>query len=62
MDTRYSIVGYNERKRLVILEKQVRWGIHFDEIRVTNITRKYSGERTIALEGIKHNLSKIGGL
>ena len=58
----YTIIGYNERKRKVILEKKVRYGIYYDEIRVTNITRNLDGENNIRLIGLKFNLKHIQGL
>jgi len=55
-DETYTIIGYNETKRKVILEKQVRYGIYYDEIRVTNITRNLDKENNIRLFGMKFNV------
>jgi len=62
MDETYTIIGYNEKKRKVTLEKKVRYGIYYDEIRVTNITRNLDGENNIRLIGLKFNLKHIQGL
>ena len=61
-DDSYDIVGYNEKTRTVIIEKEVRYGIYFDEIKKSTITRKLNKNNQISLAGIKHDLSGIHGL
>lgn len=61
-DDTYDIIGYVEKSRKVIIEKQFRYGIHYDEIRTTRLTRKLNKNNQISLAGIKHDLSGIHGL
>jgi len=55
-DETYTIIGYNDKKRKVVLEKQVRYGIYYDEIRVTQLTRNLDKENNIKLFGRKFNV------
>ena len=59
MDETYTIIGYNEKKRKVILEKKVRYGIYYDCIRTTQITRNLDKDNKIRLIGLRLSVSHI---
>jgi len=59
MDETYTIIGYNEKKRKVILEKKVRYGMYYDGIRTTQITIKLDKDNKIRLIGLRLSVSHI---
>ena len=61
-DITYSVIGYNEKTRKVVIEKSNRFGIYYTDIKITNISRKMNADGNISLESIKHNLNHIPGL
>lgn len=61
-DDTYEVIGYNEKKRTLMLSKVHRHGIHYYDITATNITRKLSKDKTIKLANHTLDCSKMPGL
>ena len=61
-DTSYTVINYKESKREVILEKRHKYGIYFTDIKVTNITRKLSKDKTIKVANHTLDLSEVVGI
>ena len=61
-DDTYEVVGYNEKSKKIYLTKSNRYGIYYNEIRVTSITRKLSKDKTIKVANHTLDLSKMNGV
>ena len=62
LDNSYDIIGYNEKKRLIIIEKIFQKSIYYNDITVTRITRKLKKNLTIQIDKITYDLSDVIGL
>ena len=61
-DNSYDIVGYNQKKRLVIIEKIFQRSIYYGDYTKTQITRKLTKNRTIKIDNLTYDLSTVIGL